>query len=141
MNPDEHTLRAGADITLIPQDATRSIVFELNGSLKVDGVEKDGKVLTGFVQDAGRRRRARVRTSRIDLGQVVPANQPVTVRIRWGGALTSPEGGPLANKRSGLCRTGGLVLDVRRRAGFLSMITQRIAQPPTSPSSFRPECW
>ena len=39
LNPDEHTLRAGADITLIPQDATRSIVFELNGSLKVDGVE------------------------------------------------------------------------------------------------------
>src|SRR4029434_1092112 len=36
---------------------------------------------------------------RIDLGQVVPANQPVTIRIRWGGALTSPDGGPLANKR------------------------------------------
>ena len=36
---------------------------------------------------------------RIDLGQVVPAAQPVTIRIRWSGALTSPEGGPLANKR------------------------------------------
>ena len=36
---------------------------------------------------------------RIDLGQVIPANQPATLRIRWGGALTSPEGGPLANKR------------------------------------------
>jgi aminopeptidase N len=98
LNPDEHTLRAGADITLIPQDATRSIVFELNGSLKVDGVEKDGKVLTGFVQDqvgAG----AIGPNVRIDLGQVVPANQPVTIRIRWNGALTSPEGGPLANKR------------------------------------------
>jgi len=98
LNPDEHTLRAGADITLVPQEATRSIVFELNGSLKVDGVEKDGKVLTGFVQDqvgAG----ALGPNVRIDLGQVVPANQPVTVRIRWNGALTSPEGGPLANKR------------------------------------------
>lgn len=98
LNPEEHTLRAGADITLIPQEATRSIVFELNGSLKVDGVEKDGKVLSGFVQDqvgAG----ALGPNVRIDLGQVVPANQPVTVRIRWNGALTSPEGGPLANKR------------------------------------------
>ena len=98
LNPDEHTLRAGADITLVPQEATRSIVFELNGSLKVDGVEKDGKVLTGFVQDqvgAG----ALGPNVRIDLGQVVPANQPVTIRIRWSGALTSPEGGPLANKR------------------------------------------
>ena len=52
LNPDEHTLRAGADVTLVPQDATRSIVFELNGSLHVDSVEKDGKALTGFVQDA-----------------------------------------------------------------------------------------
>src|SRR6185369_4845427 len=98
LNPDEHTLRAGADITFVPQDATRSIVFELNGSLKVDGVEKDGKVLTGFVQDqvgAG----ALGPNVRIDLGQVVPANQPVTIRVRWSGALTSPEGGPLANKR------------------------------------------
>lgn len=98
LNPDEHTLRAGADITFVPQDATRSIVFELNGSLKVDGVEKDGKLLTGFVQDqvgAG----ALGPNVRIDLGQVIPANQPATLRIRWSGALTSPEGGPLANKR------------------------------------------
>src|SRR5690348_9446594 len=52
LNPDEHTLRAGADITFVPQEATRSIVFELNGSLHVDSVEKDGKALTGFVQDS-----------------------------------------------------------------------------------------
>src|SRR5712664_4021271 len=52
LNPDEHTLRAGADITFVPQDSTRSVVFELNGSLHVDAVEKDGHALTGFVQDA-----------------------------------------------------------------------------------------
>ena len=98
LNPDEHTLRAGADITLVPQDATRSIVFELNGSLHVDSVEKDGKALTGFVQDAVGAG-ALGPNVRIDLGQVVPAAQPITVRIRWSGALTSPEGGPLAKKR------------------------------------------
>src|SRR5206468_3047322 len=98
LNPDEHTLRAGADITLVPQDATRSIVFELNGSLHVDSVEKDGKALTGFVQDAVGAG-ALGPNVRIDLGQVVPAGQPITVRLRWNGALTSPEGGPLANKR------------------------------------------
>jgi len=98
LNPDEHTLRAGADVTLVPQDATRSIVFELNGSLHVDGVEKDGKALTGFVQDAVGAG-ALGPNVRIDLGQVVPAGQPITVRLRWSGALTSPEGGPLANKR------------------------------------------
>src|SRR5262249_37384372 len=36
---------------------------------------------------------------RVDLGQVVPANQPVTLRFRWSGAFMSPEGGPLAIKR------------------------------------------
>jgi len=98
LNPDEHTLRAGADITFVPLDATRSIVFELNGSLHVDSVEKDGKALTGFVQDAVGAG-ALGPNVRIDLGQVVQANQPTTIRIRWSGALTSPEGGPLANKR------------------------------------------
>src|SRR5438477_1361809 len=98
LSPDEHTLRAGADVTLVPQDATRSVVFELNGSLHVDSVEKDGKALTGFVQDAVGAG-ALGPNVRIDLGQVVPTAQPVTVRIRWSGALASPEGGPLANKR------------------------------------------
>ena len=96
--PDQHSLRAGADITLIPQEATRSLVFELNGSLKVDKIDLAGKELTGFVQDAvgvG----ALGPSVRIDLGAVVPANVPLTLRIRWSGALISPEGGPLAVKR------------------------------------------
>jgi aminopeptidase N len=98
LNPDEHLLRAGADVTFVPVDATRSVVFELNGSLHVDSIEKDGKALTGFVQDAVGAG-ALGPNVRIDLGEVVPAAQPVTLRIRWSGALTSPEGGPLANKR------------------------------------------
>src|SRR5712692_6015103 len=89
LNPDEHVLRAGADITFVPQDATRSIVFELNGSLHVDGVEKDGHALTGVVQDAVGAGTLGPNV-RIDLGQVVPAGQPTTLRIRWSGALTSP---------------------------------------------------
>lgn len=96
--PDQHTLRAGADITLIPQEATRSLVFELNGSLHVESIDLAGKALTGFVQDAvgvG----ALGPSVRVDLGQVVPANQPLTLRFRWSGALLSPEGGPLATRR------------------------------------------
>jgi aminopeptidase N len=98
LNPNEHLLRAGADVTFVPLEATRSVVFELNGSLRVDSVEKDGHALTGFVQDAVGAGSLGPNV-RIDLGQVVPAGQPATVRIRWSGALTSPEGGPLANKR------------------------------------------
>ena len=96
--PDQHMLRAGADITFVPLDATRSVVFELNGSLKIESIEMNGKALSGYVQDAvgvG----ALGPSVRIDLGSVVPANVPVTLRVRWGGALISPEGGPLATKR------------------------------------------
>ena len=96
--PDQHTLRAGADITVIPKDATRSLVFELNGSLHVESIDLGGKPLTGFVQDAvgvG----ALGPSVRVDLGQIMPANQPLTLRFRWNGALLSPEGGPLATKR------------------------------------------
>jgi aminopeptidase N len=107
--PDQHMLRAGADITFTPLDATRSVVFELNGSLKVESIEMNGKALTGFVQDAvgvG----AIGPNVRIDLGQVMPANQPITIRIRWSGALISPEGGPLATRRLAYVGTEGSYL-------------------------------
>src|SRR5215216_3829267 len=107
--PDQHILRAGADVTFVPLDATRSVVFELNGSLKVETIEKDGKALTGYVQDAvgvG----SLGPSVRVDLGQVVPANQPVTLRMRWEGALVSPEGGPLATKRLAYVGTEGSYL-------------------------------
>ena len=96
--PEQHILRAGADITVVPLEPTRSIVFELNGSLHVESVERDGKQLAGLVQDpvgVG----ALGPSVRVDLGQIVPANQPITLRFRWSGALLSPEGGPLATKR------------------------------------------
>src|SRR6266436_1062633 len=44
--PDQHLLRAGADISFIPLESTRSVVFELNGSLKIETIERDGKPLT-----------------------------------------------------------------------------------------------
>lgn len=98
LRPAEHILRATGDVTFIPLDATRSVVFELNGSLKVDSIERNGKPLTNFVQDM-----VGVDTLgpvvRVDLGEVVQANQPITLRFRWGGALVTPEGGPLPTKR------------------------------------------
>lgn len=107
--PDQHILRAGADISFIPLDATRSLVFELNGSLRIESIERDGVQLTNFVQDSvgvG----ALGPSVRVDLGAVVPANQPVTLRFRWSGALISPEGGPLATKRLAYVGTEGSYL-------------------------------
>ncbi len=107
--PDQHMLRAGADITVVPLEPTRSLVFELNGSLKVETIDRDGRPLTGFVQDAvgvG----SLGPSVRVDLGQVAPANQPITLRFRWSGALVSPEGGPLATRRLAYVGTEGSYL-------------------------------
>jgi aminopeptidase N len=98
LNPSQHLLTASADVTFTPLDNTRSVVFELNGSLKVESVERNGRALTNVVQD-----QAGLETIgpfvRIDLGEVVPAGQPQTLRFRWSGALVTPEGGPLLTKR------------------------------------------
>ncbi|HEV2859425.1 MAG TPA: M1 family aminopeptidase [Pyrinomonadaceae bacterium] len=96
--PAQHQLTAAGDVTFTPLDNTRTVVFELNGSLKIESVERNGRQLTNFVQD-----QAGLDTIgphvRVDLGEVVPAGQPQTLRFRWSGALVTPEGGPLATKR------------------------------------------
>jgi len=51
LRPAEHILRAAAEVAFTPTDATRTVVFELNGSLKVEAIERNGKALTGWVQD------------------------------------------------------------------------------------------
>src|SRR5205085_6091577 len=51
LRPHEHLMRATTDVTFTPLDATRTVVFELNGSLKVEGIERNGKPLVNFVQD------------------------------------------------------------------------------------------
>ena len=96
--PAEHLLRAAADVTFTPLEATRSVVFELNGSLKVESVERGGKPLSNFVQDAVGVGQLGPNV-RVDLGEIAPAGRPLTLRFRWSGALQSPEGGPLATKR------------------------------------------
>jgi aminopeptidase N len=108
--PDQHLLRAGAEVTFTPLDATRSVIFELNGSLKVEKIERGGKPLTNFVQDAAGADATIGPNVRIDLGEVVPAGQSVTLRFSWSGGLQSPEGGPLATKRLAYVGTEGSYL-------------------------------
>jgi aminopeptidase N len=98
LQPAQHFLTAVGDVTLTPVDNTRSIVFELNGSLKVEAIERNGVALTNFVQDAVGLDNIGP-SVRVDLGEVVAAGTPVTLRFRWSGALVTPEGGPLATKR------------------------------------------
>jgi tetratricopeptide (TPR) repeat protein len=96
--PGESGFRAGADITLTPIDSMRSIIFELNGSLKLESAERNGKPLVNFAQDPVGVDNIGPNV-RIDLGELLPPGVPFTLRMRWSGALTSPEGGPLLTKR------------------------------------------
>lgn len=98
LRPAEHILRANADVTFTPLDTTRSVVFELNGALKVESIERNGKPLTNFVQDPAGLESIGPHV-RVDLGEVVPANTPVTLRFKWSGALITAEGGPLVTRR------------------------------------------
>src|SRR5918993_5610329 len=109
LRPAEHVLRAGAEVAFTPIDATRTVVFELNGSLKVESIERNGKALSGWVQDPVGLESIGPHV-RVDLGEVVQAGVPVTLRFRWSGALVTPEGGPLANRRLAYVGTEGSYL-------------------------------
>lgn len=96
--PNESGFRAAAEITLTPLDSMRSIIFELNGSLRLESAERNGKPLTNFAQDPVGVDNLGPNV-RLDLGELLPPNVPFTLKMKWGGALTSPEGGPLLTKR------------------------------------------
>lgn len=128
LNPAENRLQAVVDVTFTPLQDTRSISFELNGSLKVESVTKVSatdilptvtpvptpkpKAKTPattatplpttpqitFVQD-------QVGVSdlgpsiKVDLGENVVAKTPITLRFKYAGNLVTAEGGPLLTKR------------------------------------------
>jgi aminopeptidase N len=98
LTPAQNFLGASGEVTFTPLDNTRTVVFELNGSLKIESIERNGKPLLNFVQDQAGLDNIGPHV-RIDLGEVVAAGQPQTLRFRWSGVLVTPEGGPLATKR------------------------------------------
>jgi tetratricopeptide (TPR) repeat protein len=125
--PDDNRLKAVVDVTFVPSVDTRTVTFELNGSLAVESIERVVEAapepspsptpaakarapkpvptptpspapLVTFVQD-----RAGVSalgpSVRVDLGESVPGGSEVTVRFRYSGALVTAEGGPLLTQR------------------------------------------
>jgi tetratricopeptide (TPR) repeat protein len=123
--PGDNRLSATADVTFVPQEDTRNVSFELNGSLKIDSITRvgaraaapapatgarpartpaaaaapasEGGTIT-FVQD-------QVGVSdlgpsvRVDFGDTVTKGTPVTLRFKYSGVLNTAAGGPLLNKR------------------------------------------
>jgi aminopeptidase N len=110
--PNENKLNATVDVSFTPLEDTRTVSFELNGSLKIESITRQNaaaasqpKVKTAttpsqvtFVQD-------QVGVSdlgpsvKIDLGEVVTKGMPVTLRFKYSGVLATPSGGPLLTKR------------------------------------------
>src|ERR1035437_3206478 len=117
LSPSEHKLNANVDVTFKPLEDTRSVAFELNGSLKIDTITRDGRpsavsaipspktatattqqVQVTFVQDQTNSSDLGPHV-RIDLGETVTKGTPVTLRFKYSGVLELPAGGPLLNKR------------------------------------------
>lgn len=124
--PSERRLSATVDVTFTPLEDTRSVAFELNGSLKVESIARVGASSPAavastpaarpgtrpavpaatvasassvtFVQDQSNSSDLGPHV-RVDLGDTVVKGTPVTLRFRYAGVLDTPAGGPLLSKR------------------------------------------
>lgn len=115
--PNDRKLNATVDVTFTPQEDTRSVSFELNGSLKIESIARiDRPVGTAtqppartpakpapinsllFVQDQSNSSDLGPHV-RVDLGDNVVKGTPVVLRFKYSGVLDGPTGGPLLTKR------------------------------------------
>jgi Peptidase family M1 domain/Tetratricopeptide repeat len=126
--PASQLLKARAEVRFVPQSETRTVVFEMNGSLTISRITRvDASVAptTGAGASGGRGQNLKSAPPkpkdaatppasdglqfiqdnrenlnvRIDLGDVVPAKQPLTLAFEYEGALESPQGGVISNAR------------------------------------------
>ncbi|MFN0280096.1 MAG: M1 family aminopeptidase [Pyrinomonadaceae bacterium] len=119
LSPTERKLTATVDVAFTPLEDTRTVSFELNGSLKVDTVTRFSQaVVTGtpskgvgrtsssspaanpitFIQDQTNSSDLGPHV-RIDLGETIVKGTPVMLRFKYSGILDGPAGGPLLSKR------------------------------------------
>jgi aminopeptidase N len=120
--PADNRLSATVDVNFVPLEDTRSVSFELNGSLKIESVERQNAfaqtpaattpktrttkpVATPTAQNQVTFIQDQVGVSdlgpsvKVDLGENVTKGTPVTLRFRYAGILNTPQGGPLLTKR------------------------------------------
>ncbi len=123
--PAERRLSATVDVAFTPLEDTRSVSFELNGSLKVDSISRQDRTALMVTAPPSPASRATTRPAqttvaavnavtfiqdqsnstdlgphvRIDLGDNVVKGTPVVLRFKYSGVLDGPTGGPLLTKR------------------------------------------
>lgn len=129
LSPVERKLTATVDVTFTPLEDTRSVTFELNGSLKIESITRIDKtqVMTTAVDPAVKTPAKTVlpKTTptpvtpmanvtfvqdqtgvsdlgpsvRIDLGESVAKGTSAVLRFKYSGVLDTAAGGPLLSKR------------------------------------------
>lgn len=123
LSPAENKLTATADVTFTPLEDTRSVAFEMNGSLKIDTITRVGVAPTSPAGPTASKAKPAAATTaaapagnitfvqdqvgvsdlgpsvRIDLGDTVSKGTPVRLRFKYSGVLNTPSGGPLLTKR------------------------------------------
>lgn len=123
LSPIENKLTATADVTFVPLADTRTVAFELNGSLKIDKITRINAAQSAPQPTQTPRGRNQPRPAaqaagpqitfiqdqvgvsdlgpsvRIDLGEAAVKDTPVTLRFTYSGNLNTPSGGPLLTKR------------------------------------------
>lgn len=118
--PAENRLAATTDVTFTPLEDTRSISFELNGSLKVESITRlDASAPATTVKPPTTKAKPATAAAtgditfvqdqvgvtdlgpsvRIDLGDTVTKGTPLKLRFKYSGVLNTPSGGPLLTKR------------------------------------------
>ncbi len=117
--PGDNKLNATVDVNFTPLEDTRSVTFELNGSLKVESITRAGANLPAMPAAAKSKTPTAAATSspqitfiqdqvgvsdlgpsvKIDLGETITKGTPVTLRFKYSGILNSAQGGPLLTKR------------------------------------------
>ncbi|MCU1288000.1 MAG: Aminopeptidase, partial [Acidobacteria bacterium] len=124
LTPSENKLNATVDVNFVPLEDTRSVTFELNGSLKVESISRvnASAVPAPAVVSAPKTRNVKPAATpqsqsqvtfiqdqvgvsdlgpsvKVDLGETVTKGTPVTLRFKYSGILVTPSGGPLLTKR------------------------------------------
>ena len=136
ISPVERKLTATTDVVFTPLEDTRSVAFELNGSLKVDSVTRLDRP-AAVTSTAGPRSKPTAAVPapaagqltfvqdqtnssdlgphvRIDLGSDVTKGTPVILRFKYSGVLDTPAGGPLLNKRLAFAGEQGYLMYAAR---------------------------
>lgn len=121
--PEDNKITATVDVYFTPAQETRTVSFELNGSIKVDSITRisaySAPPIATAPQTSKTKTPAPAKTNlpevthiqdqvgvtdlgpnvRVDLGESVAAKTPIALRFKYTGILTSAQGGPLLTKR------------------------------------------